>query len=485
MNDEAHCGVSWSLGWRHTGSVANVEPLDSNDGALVAAISNSEESPNARGVPSLANAAPEAQTSRSPSDIVSSARDLSNVMTSGAMRISRIVPLGSGEEQVSRDAADLRNGADDDPGTAAPAARRDSDVVRKPDPDGDPLADEPIVASPMVDAADPRDVRASSIVPDFVDTRLGPGFPDDEDEATMVDAGAALTEDERDALARRIHTAMQETAPHGTPPPLPVQPLEAGEPGRERRPFKQTILLGTPYRDSPMPPAAQQSPEPAVMASLVRVVGPPTQPPPRRSRRVPPLSPSEQSEADADEPDHEAFVLTHTIVTPDPPKPPAPPPPSKRTPEGAIRYGEPPARPAEPPPLPPEVPLSTHSGRFAAPSSRASLPSVMLPPAPQPEDFELASSPAMTALAPPLRATIEPSASLARTRPPMSSMSEHTFPMDTAFDELPAADPFAGFVAPPPSLAQRWLVVIVVALAVVGLCSLAAIAFGFLGKTGW
>jgi hypothetical protein len=40
-------------------------------------------------------------------------------------------------------------------------------------------------------------------------------------------------------------------------------------------------------------------------------------------------------------------------------------------------------------------------------------------------------------------------------------------------------------VAPPPSLFQRWLVVIVVALAVVGLCSLAAIAFGFLGKTGW
>jgi hypothetical protein len=40
-------------------------------------------------------------------------------------------------------------------------------------------------------------------------------------------------------------------------------------------------------------------------------------------------------------------------------------------------------------------------------------------------------------------------------------------------------------VAPQPSLVQRWLVVVVVALAVVGLCSLAAIALGFLGKTGW
>jgi hypothetical protein len=50
---------------------------------------------------------------------------------------------------------------------------------------------------------------------------------------------------------------------------------------------------------------------------------------------------------------------------------------------------------------------------------------------------------------------------------------------------LPDADPFAGFVAPAPSAAQRWLVVVVVALAVVGLCSLAAIALGLLGKTGW
>jgi hypothetical protein len=184
------------------------------------------------------------------------------------------------------------------------------------------------------------------------------------------------------------------------------------------------------------------------------------------------------------EPDHEAFVLTHTIVTPDQPKPPVPPP-SKRTPEATLQQEDLLARFAEPPPVPDEMLLTTNSGRFSVASSRASLPGVILPPAPQPEDFELASSPALPTVAQPLRATIEPSASLARTRPPMSSISQRTLPADTAFDELPAADPFAGFVAPPPSLAQRWLVVIVVALAVVGLCSLAAIAFGFLGKTGW
>jgi hypothetical protein len=83
-----------------------------------------------------------------------------------------------------------------------------------------------------------------------------------------------------------------------------------------------------------------------------------------------------------------------------------------------------------------------------------------------------------------LRATLEASQSqsLTRTRPPTS---RHVDERPSVLDELPTSDPFAGFVAPPPSVAQRWLVVVVVALAVVGLCSLTAIAFGFLGKTGW
>ncbi|HWO09907.1 MAG TPA: hypothetical protein VNN80_10525, partial [Polyangiaceae bacterium] len=83
---------------------------------------------------------------------------------------------------------------------------------------------------------------------------------------------------------------------------------------------------------------------------------------------------------------------------------------------------------------------------------------------------------------PPLRATIEPPVALSRTRPPMA---RYSVPPAPPLDELPASDPFAGFAAPTPSAAQRWLVVVVVALAVVGLCSLTAIAFGFLGKTGW
>jgi hypothetical protein len=51
--------------------------------------------------------------------------------------------------------------------------------------------------------------------------------------------------------------------------------------------------------------------------------------------------------------------------------------------------------------------------------------------------------------------------------------------------DLPSADPFAGFVAPAASATQRWGIVLVIALAVVGLFSLAAIALGLLGKTGW
>src|SRR5690606_37474014 len=105
------------------------------------------------------------------------------------------------------------------------------------------------------------------------------------------------------------------------------------------------------------------------------------------------------------------------------------------------------------------------------------------PPAPQPSDYEADPSFAlMDTASRPLRATIDPPSALARTRPPTSRQGPAQQP--PALDELPAADPFAGFAAPPPSLLQRWLIV-VVALAVVGLCSLVAIAFGLLGKTGW
>jgi hypothetical protein len=44
--------------------------------------------------------------------------------------------------------------------------------------------------------------------------------------------------------------------------------------------------------------------------------------------------------------------------------------------------------------------------------------------------------------------------------------------------ELPNADPFAGFIAPPPSVAQRCATVLVIALAVVGVFALAMLALG-------
>ena len=53
--------------------------------------------------------------------------------------------------------------------------------------------------------------------------------------------------------------------------------------------------------------------------------------------------------------------------------------------------------------------------------------------------------------------------------------------------DLPSVggNPLAGYEAPRETFWQRSLIVFVVALAVVGLFALGAIAFGFLGKTGW
>jgi hypothetical protein len=500
-----------------------VKPLDSNDGALVAVRSEPEEGLIAQAVPSLTDSDVDVPAARFQSEVVAAAPALTSATPSGASRVSRIVPLGSTEEgaderlepaMLTRNSEVVRRApASSDPMVAgsvvigspiASSPVASSPVASSPAANG-PIAGSPIVGSPSLgsldaERPDPRRVRAAAHVGAFAVTRVGTGLdPDDDDEATTVDAGAALTADEREALARRIHSAMEETLPHGTPLPEPVRPFEATEPARDRRgPFKRTMLLGLPKPESPasagpavsspspVPPPASAGPamfspspvpppesagsdagEPALLASVVRVVGPPTQPPPRRSRRVPSLASEETSE-----PDHEAFVLTHAIVTPDRPKP-ASVPPSKRTVEDSAPWFV-------------ERPSTTAANHVAVAAARASLPGVMLPPAPRAEDFEPASPVAAAPIsvpppAPLLRATIEPPAALSRTRPPMSQR----FVPDLPLDELPASDPFAGFVAPPPSLAQRWLVVIVVALAVVGLCSLAAIALGLLGKTGW
>jgi hypothetical protein len=553
--------------WRHTGSERDyVKPLDSNDGALVAARFEPDEGSNAQAELSVPDSDADVLTPRARSEIVAAAADVARAKPSGAARFSRIVPLGTSDDRTPSMFE-----------SSGPAATHDSDVVPRGSEareavaagTGGPVLNGAIIAVPIIvgpaadsapvggsivdgpsqshrDAprADPRALRSAAHVGAFAITRVGPGLdPDDDDEATTVDAGAALTDDERAALARRIHSVMEETLPHGTPLPEPVRPFDAPEPAHDRRgPFKRTMLLGLPkvgppaslaaavpamsVPDPAMPSApdpamssasdpamsvpdpamsvpdlamssaaplaptfsASGAAEPALLASVVRVVGPPKHPPPRRSRRVPSFASDEPSE-----PDHEAFVLTHAIVTPDRAKPSAVAPPLRRTVEslpGSV-----------------DAPQTSAPNPVAVTAGRSLLPGVILPPAPRAEDFDPPSSPvpavpvatapvsaarisassisvSSMSVAPPaplLRATIEPPASLSRTRPPVSQR----FVPDPQLEELPASDPFAGFVAPPPSLAQRWLVVVVVALAVVGLCSIAAIALGFLGKTGW
>jgi hypothetical protein len=503
-----------------------VKPLDSNDAALVAATSELDESSNARRVPFVTDSADaEVPTPRARSEVVAA----SAASAAAGARISRVVPWGTTEDDEASD--------DFDSPPLPPIAARPSVAVLAATAD---TAAAPAPARTSASAPAPRysdvvprdtralganesspsapEVRAAARIADFVATRIGPGFDadDEEDEATTVDAGAALSADEREVLGRRVHSVMGETQPVGTPPPGPVEAFDEGfaEAARDRRnAFKQTMLLGLPKVESPVPPATISTPtavsaapspvarvlmtpvsameapvalassehagaeeasaepttaprapettastEPALMASVVRVVGPPTQPPPRRSRRIGGIASPEPSE-----PDHEAFVLTNAI-TPDL---------SRRS-----------AVPAVPPRGPRvDASASSNSNRVAVAASRASLPGVMLPPAPTHPELGPTSFPSMMPPAPSLRATIEPPmSSLARTRPPSS---QRMIASDPELAGLPDADPFAGFVAPAPSAAQRWLVVVVVALAVVGLCSLAAIALGLLGKTGW
>lgn len=410
-----------------------MKPLDNGEGAARVAETDSGESSEARLIPSgLAPADEAPHTPRGQSDVAPAHLNGLDAAASPPARVSCVVPLGTATEETLNEAEEPSDSI----------RMRPSDVVpRDPSPQG----------------LSPRENRAAVRVRELAMTRTGPSFAlDDDDEATTVDATAGLVFEEREALAQRIHSVLEETLPVGTPPAAPVRPVDDVEAARERRSaFKQTMLIGITKRDTP-PPAPAASLEPALLASVVRVVGPPTQPPPRRSRRtsaVPGQASEGSGAAEGDDPDHEAFSLTHPIVAP----------------EGSRKVVPHPAAAPSAPSL-------------AVSVSRASFPAVMLPPAPESRDYEPDPSLGVASSgAPPLRATIEPPSSLARTRPPQMRR-----PGDSpALDELPRSDPFAGFVAPPPSLMQRWLVVIVVALAVVGLCSLAAIAFGFLGKTGW
>lgn len=472
-----------------------MKPLDSNDDAMSVPESEAAESASARVAPSGFAPSDEAVvTPRSQSDIVAAFQNRSDGASAPA-RVSRVVPLGTAAEESVNEAAE----------PADAVSMRPSDVVPR---DNGPRDNGPRELTP-------HENRAAVRVAELGLTRQGPSFTaDEDDEATTVDATAGLSFEQREALGARVHSNLEETQPHGTPPParvvdagavearavevraVEVRSVEARsvdemEVARDRRNvFRQTMLLGLPTRETPAPaPAVAPAvgAEPALLASAVRVVGPPTQPPPRRSRRLGPIPSAPQGEAEHPEHhEHEAFALMNAIVTPERSKrvvPDAAPPPAMPSPTvhpSEAQYSD----------MPPSSALPAAGRSFAAAASapslsvsvsRASRPGVMLPPAPSPRDYELDSSPLHSKTSPPLRATIDSPSSRARTLPPGARRM-----VEGQLDELPVSgDPFAGFVAPPPSPLQRWLVVIVVALAVVGLCSLAAIALGFLGKTGW
>jgi len=101
----------------------------------------------------------------------------------------------------------------------------------------------------------------------------------------------------------------------------------------------------------------------------------------------------------------------------------------------------------------------------------------MLPPPPQPADYEPPSTPSSLPPAPRV-ASAPAAAAVAATRAPPA-------PARPLLTDLPSANPFEGFEAPRETFVQRFLIVFVVALAVVGLFALAAMAFGLLGKIGW
>jgi hypothetical protein len=219
--------------------------------------------------------------------------------------------------------------------------------------------------------------------------------------------------------------------------PLPPQAFPPGMfPGSERVPAE----------------AAERS---ALRSSFVRPVGRPSAPPPRRSRT--PGAPGEARDEPAGDAapdsDHEAFALDRPLSVP----------------PGVLHQARRGAEPAGPvfQRGAPAVSRATPAQRTTpAPSS-----GVMLPPPPQPGDYELASSP--SSLPPSPRSRAQSS----MVGPPLAPRA----PARPLLSDLPSANPFEGFEAPRESFAQRSLIVFVVALAVVGLFALAALAFGLLG----
>lgn len=342
---------------------------------------------------------------------------------------------------------------------------------------------------------------------------------DDADEETRVGPGSLPPAEEQEALARRIRHALGRTLPLGTP--VPVTP----PPGATRSLYSRTMMLGgrqepglrpseppvmspprntarfdairseelraeaerlaalrqqglrspsgraeamrpemvTPVALSPLPPQAfppgmfpgsERLPSPgaersAQRSSFMRPVGRPSAPPPRRSRR-----PGEAGDAlgqlpgdAAPDSDHEAFALDRPLSVPPGMLP-------------SARRGEPPGV----APAAPAVSRTTPARVTPVPKS-----GVMLPPPPQPGDYELSSSPSSLPPAPRFQSVAA--------GPPVVPRA----PARPLLSDLPSANPFEGYEAPRETFAQRSLIVFVVALAVVGIFALAAMAFGLLG----
>jgi hypothetical protein len=345
-------------------------------------------------------------------------------------------------------------------------ARFNSEVVRS-------MPEEPVLpvavrgpAHHLVNPSRVSRLMSIGVTADLTPRAVGRGWASlDEEESTVVDgSGAALTQEQNTALARRIQTALDQTLPMGTPKPGPVQPTPSPpEATQERNPrwFKQTMLLGLVQPPSSTPAPSEPPSSSVLRASFVRDVGPPTSPPPRRSRRsAPPLADDAEAAAETDHgpgdheaPDHEAFELDHPIVAPE----------LAPWSESAVRSGSTPRRDAR------DVP------------ALAARPPLILPPAPGSLDFERAPSPYAASAHRQLERSV-PGVGLAASHGSARAPAVRSAPL---LLDLPSADPFAGFVAPEASTTQRWGIVLVIALAVVGLFSLAAIALGLLGKTGW
>jgi hypothetical protein len=163
-------------------------------------------------------------------------------------------------------------------------------------------------------------------------------------------------------------------------------------------------------------------------ASRVQSVGPPTAPPPRRSRR------SSVAPFPDDLPDHDAFALERTVE----------------------------ARLEEPEWLSVSEQVVPTTPKLTA-QQRAMASHVMLPPPPDP-------------------AELAPEAGWSVVVPEVAS-SHYPSPLRN----VPAPDELSGaaFGRSSPRWGRGWLIVPLVALAVVGLFAIAALSLGLVGKTGW